>query len=145
MAPLPNISPTQAYFDGEAPKDLTFTLRGAALTAAERATLTLTLVTDDLKTIELTPSDASVTSGKLTVSQTILSQLQDGRHTLTLYNGTAQLGRVTLIVQNSTAGKGDTQQSSGSSGCNAGASSAGLLALGILMTRWGNKKTNKKD
>ena len=63
--------------------------------------------------------------------------LQDGRHTLTLHSGSAQVGKVTLTALNSTAGKGDTPQNSSSGGCNngLGLGSFGLLFAGAALLR----------
>ena len=123
----PNVTPTQARFDGLSPEDLKFLLSGAALTAANAGNLSITVETPE-GTVSFAAGDYSVESRNLTIFKNFLSQLRDGTHTVYLHNDTAQVGKITLVVTNSS---GSDTKDSGSSGCNAGVgASAFLLLLG---------------
>ena len=137
----PNVIPTQARYDGSSPADLKELLGGAALTAAKAGKLSLTDSTPDGTRIPLGSGDYSIESRNLTIFISFLSKLGDGTHTLYFYNGDVQVGKVTLIVTNSTGG--DTKDS-GSSGCNAGFGSAGLLAMGIVLLGLNKAGAKKK-
>ncbi len=137
----PNVIPTQARYDGSSPADLKELLGGAALTAAKAGKLSLTDSTPDGTRIPLGSGDYSIESRNLTIFISFLSKLGDGTHTLYFYNGDVQVGKVTLIVTNSNGG--DTKDS-GSSGCNAGFGSAGLLAMGIVLLGLNKAGAKKK-
>ena len=137
----PNVIPTQARYDGSSPADLKELLGGAALTAAKAGKLSITDSTPDGTRIPLGSGDYSIESRNLTIFISFLSKLGDGTHTLYFYNGDVQVGKVTLIVTNSTGG--DTKDS-GSSGCNAGFGSAGLLAMGIVLLGLNKAGAKKK-
>lgn len=122
----PNITPTQARFDGLSPEDLEFLMSGAALSAANAGTLTIAVDTPSGTHISLATGNYSLESRNLTIFKAFLSQLEDGRHTLTLYRGSVQVGKVTLTVINSTFNDASSD-GSGSGGCN-----TGLGALGFL-------------
>ncbi len=126
----PNVIPPQALFDGLAPADLKFLLSGAALTAANAGNLSIIDETPGGTSLLLAAGDYGCESRNLTLLQTFLSKLEDGTHTIYLYNGETRVGKVTLVVTDSTDGEA---QGSGSSGCNAGAGTAVLLAMGIVV------------
>lgn len=135
----PNVTPTQARFDGLSPEDLKFLLSGAALSAANAGTLTMAVDTPSGMRISLATGNYSLESRNLRVFKAFLSQLEDGRHTLILYRGNVQVGKVTLTVINSTASHASSD-SSGSSGCNAGAgldlgASSLLFGLAVLLRK----------
>ncbi len=115
-----------ARYDGLSPADIKALLGGAALSAAN---LSITVNTPDGTRIPLAAGDYSVSGRNLTIFKAFLSKLGDGTHTLYLYNGSAQVGKITLTVINSTA-SGTSAQGSGSSGCNAG---LGLFGLGAVL------------
>ena len=140
-ASTPNVIPTQARYDGSSPADLKELLGGAALTAAKAGKLSITDSTPDGTRIPLGSGDYSIESRNLTIFISFLSKLGDGTHTLYFYNGDVQVGKVTLIVTNSTGG--DTKDS-GSSGCNAGFGSAGLLAMGMVLLGLNKTGARKK-
>ena len=131
VAPVtPNIIPTHARFDGASPADLNFLLNGAALTAANAGSLNIIAETPNGTRIPLAAGDYSRETRNLKIFISFLSKLTDGTHTLYFYNGEKQVGKITLTITGSTGG--DTKDS-GSSGCNAGLGSAGLLAMGLVL------------
>ena len=125
----PGVTPTQARYDGLSTADLNVLLGGVALSAANAGNLGITVSTPNGKRIPLAAGDYSVLGRNLTIFKAFLSKLSNGTHTLYLYNGSAQVGKITLTVTNSTA-SGTSVQGSGSSGCNAG---LGLFGLGAVL------------
>ena len=120
-APSPNVSPATAKFDGNTPADLSFLLRGSALTAANNETLTLSI--DGVK---LGSSSYAIDAPNLTLSASFLKTLADGNHTITLMNGTSNVGKITLTITNGGSGIVD---GGGSSGCNTGA----VLPMALML------------
>ena len=121
----PNVIPTQARFDGLSPENLNFLLGGAALSAANAGILSIVLETPSGTRIPMERGDYRIESRYLTIFQAFLSSLGDGTHTIYLYRDTVQVGKITLMVINSS---GDTKGSD-SSGCNAGIGMGALLFL----------------
>ena len=138
----PSVTPTQVRFDGASPADLKFLLSGAALTAANAGNLSIVAETPNGTRTPLGTGDYSRESRNLTILQTFLSKLGDGTHTVYLYNGEKQVGKITLTITGSTGG--DTTKDSGSSGCNAGAGSAALLAMGMMLLGLNKTGARKK-
>ena len=137
----PNVTPSHTRFDGSSPADVKALLRGAALTAAKAGYLSITDSTPDGTRIPLGAGDYSVESRNLTIFISFLSKLGDGTHTLYFYNGDVQVGKITLTVTGSTGGEA---KDSGSSGCNAGLGSAGLLAMGMMLLGLNKAGARKK-
>ena len=143
VAPVtPSITPTHARFYGASPADLKFLLSGAALTAANADSLSIIAEAPNGMRIPLAAGDYSREARNLTILQPFLSKLADGTHTLYLYSDTVQEGKVTLIVTGSTGG--DATKDSGSSGCNAGLGSAGLLVMGMMLLSLNKIREGKK-
>ena len=137
----PNVSPTQARFDGSSPEDLKALLSGSALSAANAGTLNLVAETSDGTRTPLNVGDYSIEARNLTFFKTFLSKLGDGTHTIYLYRDNVQLGKITLIV---TGNNERGTEDSGSNGCNAGFDSAGLLGMGILLLSLNKAGARKK-
>lgn len=131
----PSVIPTRANFDGLTPESLSFLLNGAALTAANAGNLSVVAETPEGDRISLTEGDYSFESRTLTLHTSFLSKLGNGTHTIYLYRDNVQVGKITLIVTNS-SGRESTNDS-GSSGCNAGVGTGALLLLfgGIAILR----------
>ena len=122
-----NVIPTQARFDGLTPESLSFLLNGAALTAANAGNLNIVVETPEGNRISLVEGDYRFESRTLTFHTSFLSKLGNGTHTIYLYRDNVQVGKITLIVTNSTGG--GSNKDSGSSGCNAGVATGALLLL----------------
>ena len=137
----PAVSPPQARYDGDHPTDTKFLLSGAALTAANAGKLSIIVTMEDGTTKTLTDTDYSISGRNFTITKQFLSTLSNGAHTFTLYSEARIVGKTTLDVTNSNS---NGTKDSGSSGCNAGAGSAGLFAMGAVLLGWNKAARRKK-
>ena len=118
-----NITPTSDTFDIDNPTSRKFILGADALLAAQRRTLSVYI-----DGVALAPTHYLVDEAHLTIFSTHLKTLFNGLHTITLRNGTTNVGTVALTVKDSREGSG-----SSSSGCNAGMLPLALLFLAPLV------------